>query len=101
MNFIGSFLTQHLGRILFRGHDEDHPPVRAAEYTVDISGALGRPGGSLHILDAAGNEVLTWDFAEWQDNPTLVYVIADAVHMAAADPEKFSGKMGFFQTAGV
>lgn len=47
-------------------------------FTVEIEGEYGVTDGSIHLL-IDGEEVVMWDSAEWVEDPSLVYVIANAI----------------------
>lgn len=49
--------------------------------TVDIVGEYGDPEGSIHIF-RDGTEVVMWDSREWIEDPSLVFVIAEAIRRA-------------------
>lgn len=49
--------------------------------TVNIQGSYGDPEGSIHLLDENGYEVLMWDSSEWLEDPSLTFVIANAISM--------------------
>ena len=53
---------------------QDTTPV----VTVEIEGEYGVIDGSIHIL-VDGRELVMWDSAEWVEDPSLVYVIANAI----------------------
>lgn len=46
--------------------------------------------GSIHILrvGAKTKEMVSWDIKEWEEDPTLVFNIADAIQMALLEPER-------------
>jgi hypothetical protein len=48
---------------------------------IEIAGEYGTADGSIHILDEHG-EVVMWDSAEWIEDSSLVFVIAEAVREA-------------------
>lgn len=45
---------------------------------VDITGEYGNDTGGIHVSDEHG-EIVMWDSAEWQEDPSLVFVIASAI----------------------
>jgi hypothetical protein len=47
----------------------------ASGMTVSVHGSYGEPGGSVHILDESGAEIVMWDADEWTRDPSLVYAI--------------------------
>ena len=48
---------------------------------VEIAGEYGDDEGSVHIGDEHG-EIVMWDSREWAEDPSLVFVIANALRMA-------------------
>jgi hypothetical protein len=58
-----------------------HAPAlhrRSLMFEVQIEGEYGVTDGSIHLLKD-GEEVVMWDSAEWVEDPSLVYVIANAI----------------------
>jgi hypothetical protein len=47
-------------------------------FTLEIEGEYGEDDGSIHLM-VDGQEVVMWDSAEWVEDPSLVYVIANAI----------------------
>lgn len=56
-------------------------PINDTSAHVDIAGEYGTVDGSIHI-HKAGREVVMWDSLEWVEDPSLVYVIANAIRKA-------------------
>ncbi len=54
---------------------------RTGAITVEINGEYGVDAGDIHIL-FNGAELIMWDSAEWQEDPSLVFVIANAIRLA-------------------
>ncbi|ORB76900.1 hypothetical protein BST46_27535 [Mycobacterium timonense] len=61
----------------------------ANRLTIRIEGEYGLNEGSIHIEDQNGTEMLMWESAEWSEDPSLVYVIANAITTALSDPDQF------------
>ena len=57
-----------------------------ARFSIAIAGEYGAQDGSIHLL-VDGTEVVMWDSAEWAEDPSLVYVIAEAIRRGHRDPE--------------
>lgn len=55
------------------------------DFAVQVEGQYGVTDGSIHLL-VDGDEVVMWDSAEWIEDPSLVYVIVNAIltHAIAA-----------------
>lgn len=67
---------------------------RRTSYRTEIDGEYGIVDGAVRILDAAtGEEVLAWDSSEWTEDPSLMYVIANAIETAHSDPELFTSRL--------
>lgn len=49
-----------------------------SEFEVVIDGEYGTTDGAIYLL-VDGSEVVMWDSAEWAEDPSLVYVIANAI----------------------
>lgn len=49
-------------------------------FRVDIAGEYGNPDGSIHLMDGE-HELVMWDSAEWAGDPSLLYVIANAIRI--------------------
>lgn len=49
-----------------------------AEFKLEIEGEYGENDGTIHLL-IDGAEIVMWDSAEWAEDPSLVYVIANAI----------------------
>lgn len=47
-------------------------------FRVEIDGEYGTEDGSIHLFQG-GEEVVMWDSREWIEDPSLVYVIANAI----------------------
>lgn len=47
-------------------------------FRVDIAGEYGTPEGSVHLMDG-DEELVMWDSAEWVEDPSLMFVIVNAV----------------------
>lgn len=52
-------------------------PARPS-FVLDIDGEYGTIDGSIHLM-VDGEEAVMWDSAEWIEDPSLVYVIANAI----------------------
>ena len=55
-------------------------------FRVQIDGEYGAADGSIHLL-VDGEEVVMWDSAEWAEDPSLVFVIADCIRSGVSDPD--------------
>jgi len=53
-------------------------------FRVDIAGEYGDPDGSIHLMDGE-RELVMWDSAEWAEDPSLVFVIANAIRIGFAE----------------
>lgn len=60
----------------------EHEPVIG--FTIDIAGEYGTPEGSIHLLDEHG-EIVMWDSAEWVEDPSVVYVIAESIRLGTTE----------------
>jgi len=49
-------------------------------FRVEIDGEYGDPDGSIHLM-AGGIELVMWDSREWAEDPSLVFVIAEAIRV--------------------
>jgi hypothetical protein len=49
-------------------------------FRVEIDGEYGDDDGSVRLLDG-DEELLVWDSAEWAEDPSLVFVIANAIQI--------------------
>jgi hypothetical protein len=58
------------------GHFDDGQP---REFALVIDGEYGVNEGSISLF-RDGQEVVMWDSSEWIDDPSLVYVIANAIN---------------------
>lgn len=47
-------------------------------FNVEIAGEYGEVEGSIHLC-VGGEELVMWDSNEWVEDPSLVYVIANAI----------------------
>lgn len=47
------------------------------------AGEYGVNDGSIHLM-VDGKEVVMWDSAEWAEDPSLVFVIAEAIRKGYA-----------------
>lgn len=47
-------------------------------FRIDIAGEYGDTDGSIHLFEDS-EEIVMWDSAEWVEDPSLVYVIANAI----------------------
>lgn len=47
-------------------------------FRIDIAGEYGDNDGSIHLMDGEA-ELVMWDSAEWIEDPSLVFVIANAI----------------------
>lgn len=52
-----------------------------SDVEIDIAGEYGLNDGTIHIL-VNGQEVVMWDSVEWIEDPSLVFVIANAIRQA-------------------
>lgn len=50
-----------------------------------IAGEYGVVDGSIHLFNPDGSEKVMWDSAEWVEDPSLVYVIVNAVVQESPD----------------
>ncbi len=65
----------------------------APRYRIAIEGQYGIEQGSVHIHDEnTGDEVLMWTADEWIEDPSLVYVIANAIRVALTEPLVFADR---------
>lgn len=53
-------------------------------FAVEIFGEYGEPDGSIHLMDGQ-TELVMWDSAEWTEDPSLVFVIAEAIRIGYVD----------------
>lgn len=65
---------------------KDYAQAQASDVTVQIEGEYGVTDGSIHI-HVDGEERVMWDSAEWVEDPSLVYVIVNAVRKYLTDEE--------------
>jgi hypothetical protein len=56
----------------------DSLDVAPDAFRVEIRGQYGEPGGSIHLFNG-GTETVMWDSAEWEEDPSLVFVIVNAI----------------------
>lgn len=49
-------------------------------FHVDVSGEYGVPDGAIYLYDDR-DELVMWDSAEWTEDPSLVYVIAEVIRL--------------------
>lgn len=49
-------------------------------FRVEIDGSYGEPDGAVRLLDD-DEELVMWDSAEWIEDPSLVFVIANAIEV--------------------
>jgi hypothetical protein len=54
--------------------------VAATGFRVEIDGEYGAEDGSVRLLDGE-EELLVWDSAEWAEDPSLLFVIANAIQI--------------------
>jgi hypothetical protein len=54
--------------------------VAATGFRVEIDGEYGAEDGSVRLLDGE-EELLVWDSAEWAEDPSLLFVIANAIQV--------------------
>jgi hypothetical protein len=54
--------------------------VATRDFKVEIEGEYGAEAGSIRLLDGA-EELVVWDSAEWCEDPSLVFVIANAIQI--------------------
>jgi hypothetical protein len=47
-------------------------------FRVETEGGYGKPDGAIRLMDD-DEELVMWDSVEWQEDPSLVYVIANAI----------------------
>ncbi len=58
---------------------EDEPEEEATDgFRVEIRGEYGVRDGSIHLFNG-DTEIVMWDSAEWEEDPSLVFVIANAI----------------------
>lgn len=61
---------------------------------VDISGQYGVKDGEITIYwDTIAHLPVTWTSQEWIEDPSLVFVIAEAIRIAYEDPAEFKRRM--------
>lgn len=61
-------------------------------FAVEIDGEYGVTDGSIHLL-IDGREVVMWDSAEWAEDPSLTYVIAEAIRRGYDDPDALASSL--------
>ena len=49
-------------------------------FRVEIEGEYGAEAGAIRLLDGS-EELLCWDSAEWCEDPSLLFVIANAIQI--------------------
>lgn len=65
---------EELLEIARAAHRITHGPA----FEVQIDGQYGIQDGTIHLI-RDGKEIVMWDSAEWVEDPSLVYVIANAI----------------------
>lgn len=51
------------------------------EVVIEIDGGLGEYSGAIRFF-GRGKEIMMWDFDEWNEDPSLVFAIVNAVQRA-------------------
>lgn len=71
-------LRHHVSGAVERGEAEPIVEQPVGGFTVVIAGEYGNNDGSIHLFED-GHEIVMWDSAEWIEDPSLVFVIANAI----------------------
>jgi hypothetical protein len=62
-------------------------------FRVEIEGQYGEDDGAIRLLDG-DEELVMWDSAEWREDPSLVFVVANAIQIGFTEgPEGIRARL--------
>lgn len=81
----GVGLAERIDTLRARVRDDQGGSVEG--FYVEIAGDYGVTEGSIHLHGRAdgSDEIVMWDSAEWVEDPSLVYVIVNAIEVGHRD----------------